>query len=254
MSKFLKHIPYFLLSVVLLMTAHLTLADDKSPLVHILPKHEPEPQLLRNETEILTRRMIAHFEHIDESKRRQLSHEIEQVLILVRKQHPEIAEVTAVDYYVPGQIILIFDPQLTEVVENLVTNKSGMIQLSTGNKEFDELNVQMGLHTVRFLNYSKTFIFYFDPSIHPSVAVKKYRKLQEVIYADANKYLIDGSDLRMTKSNDTWYISVRKAWGDCPSGCIFEEIYYFSVDGNNVVSVPEEVAQESEKFVSLAGH
>ena len=254
--KMPEYLTCLLLSVSFLMAAHLTLADSNAPLVKILSQNESVPEISRSEVEILTGRMMADLsaEHADESARIQLSQEIERALSFVRRQCPEIAEVTAVDYYAPGLITLEFDSQFTDVVADLVNENTGMIHLSTGNKRFDELNVQMGLHAVRHLSLFNNFFFYVDRDIHPIIAARRYLEVEEVVLAEANAYLGDSSDLRLTKSNGTWYMFVRKAWGDCPSGCINQAVSYFTFDGNNVTLVPEDVALKSGQFAKLAGY
>ena len=109
-----EYLTCLLLSVGFLMAAHLTLADSNAPLVKILSQNESVPENSRSEVEILTGRVMADMpaEHADESALIQLSQEIERVLSFVRKQYPETAEVTAVDYYAPGLITLEFDSHL----------------------------------------------------------------------------------------------------------------------------------------------
>ena len=43
----------------------------------------------------------------------------------------------------------------------------------------------------------------------------------------------------------------RRAWGDCPSGCINEELYFFIVDGNEVDQVDPAQAMGIAEFREL---
>ena len=51
---------------------------------------------------------------------------------------------------------------------------------------------------------------------------------RRAVIADARlvRRRIDGSDIAMHKTSGNWHVVMRKAWGDCPSGCIHEETHF----------------------------
>jgi len=61
----------------------------------------------------------------------------------------------------------------------------------------------------------------------------------------------DGPDIDAVKSQGTWYVAVRRAWGDCPAGCIFQEIFFFTVTGSDVERIARAQAMDMILFVDL---
>lgn len=61
----------------------------------------------------------------------------------------------------------------------------------------------------------------------------------------------DGPDIDAVKSQGTWYVAVRRAWGDCPAGCIFQEIFFFTVTGSDVERIARAQAMDMIRFVDL---
>lgn len=66
-----------------------------------------------------------------------------------------------------------------------------------------------------------------------------------------NGFLGDGPDIDAVKSQGTWHVAVRRAWGDCPSGCIFQEIFFFTVKGSEVERIERAQAMDMIQFVDL---
>ena len=65
-------------------------------------------------------------------------------------------------------------------------------------------------------------------------------------------YAIDtGTDIRVFKQGETWYVIFRNGWGDCPSGCIHKESFCFTVRGTDVESIPTAQAQTMPPFQEL---
>ena len=67
----------------------------------------------------------------------------------------------------------------------------------------------------------------FDPREHVYFAGASYEKIEGVIYARPEPMLGGGSDIEVLWSEGKWYAVFRRAWGDCPSGCIFSELSFF---------------------------
>ena len=61
----------------------------------------------------------------------------------------------------------------------------------------------------------------------------------------------DGSDIDAVKSQGIWHVAVRRAWGDCPAGCIFQEIFFFTVKGSDVERIARAQAMDMIRFVDL---
>ena len=66
-----------------------------------------------------------------------------------------------------------------------------------------------------------------------------------------NDFLGDGPDIDAVKSQGTWHVAVRRAWGDCPAGCIYHEIFFFTVKGSDVERIARAQAMDMIPFVDL---
>lgn len=66
-----------------------------------------------------------------------------------------------------------------------------------------------------------------------------------------NGFLGDGPDIDAVKSQGTWHVAFRRAWGDCPAGCIFQEIFFFTVKGSDVERIEHAQAMDMIPFVDL---
>ena len=61
----------------------------------------------------------------------------------------------------------------------------------------------------------------------------------------------DGPDIDAVKSKGRWYVVARRAWGDCPSGCINEEFFFFIVNGADVERIDRAQAMDRAEFREL---
>ena len=82
-------------------------------------------------------------------------------------------------------------------------------------------------------------------------AAAAYAAVEGIEYAEPNAYVGDGSDLDALKSEGRWYVVARRAWGDCPSGCINEELYFFIADDVEVEQVDTAQAMGIAEFMEL---
>ena len=113
--------------------------------------------------------------------------------------------------------------------------ETGQVALHTGHEDFDALNARLGLSAVELFPFvGNECVFYFDEPLNVGEAIRVYSMLEGIEYAEANNFLGDGTDIDAVKSQGTWHVAVRRAWGDCPSGCIFHEIVFFTVKNSDV--------------------
>ncbi len=95
----------------------------------------------------------------------------------------------------------------------------------------------------------------FDPRSDILLTASKYKAIEGVKNARPDASLGDGSGIQALWSDDKWHVVFRKAWGDCPSGCIHSELHYFIEHGVNVVRVNHEDAAAIPQFAEvLAAH
>ncbi len=180
--------------------------------------------------------------------------DIVRVLEVIRSTWPEMAEVNARPRWEPGTLILGLEPSLFKAVSlGLPEEGGGSAPFCTGHPEFDALNVAVGLRGVEILpfEYTRVIVIRFDPREHIYSAGASYGKIEGVIYAEPEFVLRDGSDIEMLWSGGKWYSVFRRAWGDCPSCCIFSELYFFIEHGGKVERIGPQRAAEIEEFAGV---
>ena len=160
-----------------------------------------------------------------------------------------MAEVNARPRWEPGTLILSLEPSLFEAVSVSLPEEGISAPFCTGHPEFDALNAAVGLRGVEVLpfEYTRVIVIRFDPRERIYSAGASYEKIEGVVYAEPNFVSGDGSDIEVLWSEGKWYAVFRRAWGDCPSGCIFSELYFFIEHEGKVERIdPERAAQIEE--------
>ena len=189
---------------------------------------------------------------LDAAERRQLAGEIASVLSGIRDAYPAIEDITARTSYVFGELLVGLEPQLFDAVASLLEDQTGPVTLQTGYAEFDSLNGTLGLSVVVDLFPSfHTATFYFDEYLNVPAAAATYETVEGIEYAESNAYVGDGPDIDAVKSQGRWYVVARHAEGDCPSGCIYQELFFFVVDGTAVQMIDSEKALQVPEFMDL---
>jgi hypothetical protein len=127
----------------------------------------------------------------------------------------------------------------------------------TGDTALDGLNQQLGVAamTVFWSKYYQLVVA--EPCLNPLVnfrsAVKAYGNLSTVSEAELvfPVHLGDGPALDMRERDGSWYVVVREASGDCPSGCIGETLSFFRVRGSTLERIAETEALADPLFTAL---
>lgn len=179
--------------------------------------------------------------------------EIERVLGIIRSTWPEMAEVNARPIWEPGTLILRLEPSLFKAVALGLPEEGVSAPFCTGHPELDALNAAVGLRRVKILpfEYTRVIVIGFDPREHVYSAGASYEKIEGVIYARPEPVLGGGSDIEVLRADGKWYAVFRRAWGDCPSGCIFSELNFFVEHKGDVKRIDPERAAEIEEFAKI---
>ncbi len=180
--------------------------------------------------------------------------EIARVLGIIRSTWPEMAEVNARPRWEPGTLILNLEPSLFKAISlGLPEEEGASAPFCTGHPEFDALNAAVGLRGVEIfpLEYVRAMEIRFDPRERVYSAGASYEKIEGVIYARPVSVLGDSSDIEMLWSDGKWYAVFRRAWGDCPSGCIFSELYFFVEHEGKVERIDLGRAAGIEEFAEI---
>ncbi len=223
-------------------------ATDAAPVVVLADDGRPaeisEAAVLADR--ILMRQSVELFLH---AKRRiELSGEIEAVLKKLKYAYPEVSNFSARASHMPGVLLLGVKPGLFKTVADLLEGKIALVTLHTGNRAFDTLNTRLGLRAVRPFRHTGILIMRFSDLLNVRVARQAYLKITGVVHAEPDAHLGDGSDIEASKTDGVWHIVVRKAWGDCPSGCLYKKMFFFTVRRNSVDRIDPERAMESPPF------
>ena len=220
----------------------------------VLPSEGWEPPML-TEAEILADRLMRREVDsllLDATERSQLAGEIASVLSAIRAAYPAIGDVTARVTYAFGELLVGLEPQLYQAVASLLEDQTGPVTLETGYTGFDSLNGSLGLSVVvNLFPFTRTAIFYFDEYLKVPAAAEAYETVEGIEYAESNAYVGDGPDIDAVNSQGRWYVVLRSAEGDCPAGCIYEELFFFIVDGAAVEMIDRDQALERAEFMNL---
>ncbi len=207
---------------------------------------------------ILARRVILRSDYETESgipdfPGYSLIDDIARVLGLIRAVSPEMVEVSARPKWEPGTLILGLKPSLFEAVSVGLPEEGISGPFCTGHPGFDALNAAVGLRGVEILpfEYAPAIVIRFHPRERIHSAAISYHVIEGIIYASPEFVLGDGSDIEVLWSDGKWYVVFRKAWGDCPSGCIFSEIQFFVEHGGEVERIAPERAEDIEEFARI---
>lgn len=189
----------------------------------------------------------------DVEQRGELIAEIEQILSQIRDAYPAMMEIGIRETHQPRTLLIGLKPDLFEAVAGPASGREGSAVPRTGHVEFDTLNASLGLQVVELfpLLPSGPVIFHFGEHLNIDAAIRAYTAIEGVEYAEPDTFLGDGSDIDAYKSHGTWHVVVRKAWGDCPSSCLYQELFFFTVEGGEVDQIEGVQAMNMAAFAEL---
>lgn len=185
---------------------------------------------------------------LDPERRDRLSQEIGQVLGLLREAYPKTWEVSARMDHRPGMLLVGLKPALLATLALAQRENSTL----TGNAEFDALNERLGLSDAQVFRRAGVAALHFAKYVNLETASKKYREIPGVMFAEPDAQLGDGPDIEVVEVQGIWYVVVRKAWGDCVSGCTHEELSFYSVENGKAHRVEAQQALQEAAFAKLA--
>lgn len=122
---------------------------------------------------------------------------------------------------------------------------------STGHAAFDSLTGVLGLRAALTYPALGVVVLRLDERANVAAATRAYGAIDGVAYAEPDHALGDGPDIEAAKAGETWHVVVRRAWGDCPAGCIHDDLWFFSVAGERVRRVELAQARGVEPFATL---
>jgi hypothetical protein len=152
----------------------------------------------------------------------EITEQIYNDLFAIRSNYPEIAFITYMPRAVPDEIMIGLTAEAAEQFRN------GQYHA------LDELNETYGVIEIdsHLLSFIRLLILKFDQIYNTELLSQIYAdaNLPGVRYAEPNYRIGDGSTII---AEPPYYCFVH-AWGDCPSGCIYREYWYFKVEDGQV--------------------
>ena len=191
---------------------------------------------------------------LDGKSQRALGHEIKQALSLVRRTYPGMAEITVREGHRPGTLILGLEGALRDAVFGAWDDERASAQRRTGHAAFDALTVGLGLWATEPFPALDSVVLYLDERANIAAAIRAYRAIDGVAYAEPDAALGDGSDIEAAKVLGRWHFVFRRAWGDCPSGCIDEELLFFTVADGQAELIELAPARDADAFQALVAN
>ena len=175
-----------------------------------------------------------------------LEHEIGNVLGLIRDRHPAMTEIAARPPV--SSILLRIEGSLRDGIAGAWTESETGSEAPTGHAAFDDLNARYGLETAEFWPAFDTVILHFAELADLHAALEAYSAIDGVADAEPDRLLTDGPDIALSTRDGVWHVVMRNAWGDCPSGCIHDELHYFTVKDAHVDRIDGEIALDMPEF------
>ncbi len=186
---------------------------------------------------------------LDIDRRQTLAAEIGAVLSAVRSLDPEIEHVFARAAHAPGRLTIGLEQALfREIAPRLA---DGARLPTTGFAGFDSLNLVLAPRIENILSFSDVLILCYESHVNIVAAGEAYAAVPGVEYASPDQVIGDGPDVAVRRSNGIWFVAVREAWGDCPSGCLFDRVRFFTVEGGVATRTARESALERPEFQEL---
>ena len=188
---------------------------------------------------------------LDGERQRVLGREIKRALSLIRRTHPAMAEVAVRKGYRPGSLILGLEGVLRDAAFAAWEDASASAPPGTGQAAFDALNGGLGLRAVQPFSALDSVVLHLNERANIAVAMWVYQAIDGVAYVEPDASLGDGSDIEAAKVDGTWHFVFRRAWGDCPAGCINEDLSFFTVAGGEAERIEPAQARDMDAFAAL---
>lgn len=159
--------------------------------------------------------------------------EIASGLAGLRSRYPEVAALSAGPHANRLMIgILAPENQRLAVVAQQTRQGGFAVKLpSLGIKSIDDAVLSLGgRYQVTALGNTNVMIFVdFARPLDIRKMASRIKSLPGVKYAAPDRFTGGSGGINVAKAGDTWRLTFTHGWGDCPSGCINNEAWYFTI-------------------------
>lgn len=188
---------------------------------------------------------------LDAKRQRALGREIKQALSLIRRAYPAMADVSVRQEYGRAALVLGLEGALRDAAFAAWEDGNAAVPSATGHAAFDALGAELGLRAVQPYPALDSAVLYLGERANVAAALWAYRAIDGVGYAEPNAMLGDGSDIEAARAEGRWHFVFRRAWGDCPAGCIDEELSFFTVADGEAALIEPTRASAMDAFTAL---
>ena len=214
-----------------------------------------EPETINSESETLADLILFETDNLllEEETRNALIQDMDRGLDLIRENEQEkVGNISVRPPFEMNRLILNVEFDLFETIANVALNEQIAV-FETGFKGFDDLNSLAAADSFYAHDWSfgSYISIWFDAGINLAQAREKYNAIDEIVSAEFNHNGGDESNIRAEKVNDITYFVFMRGNGDCPSGCIYEAYFYFSVDASGYQEFDENDAMKLDVFTRL---
>ena len=114
-------------------------------------------------------------------------------------------------------------------------------EVASGNGALDELVQRYGLGLVsdRMTGPYRHVVLRSANAVNIHALAARLAELRGVRWAEPNMVLGDGSDIEAERDGDSWLITFRLGWNDCPAGCIESHYWRFRIMDHGSVTLVE---------------
>ena len=154
---------------------------------------------------------------LDGRRQRTLGHEIKQALSLIRRSYPAMASITARDAHGTATLLLGLEGALRDAVVGTWDGESTSAPPRTGHAAFDALNATLGLRAVQPpFPALDSVVLHLDERANIAAAIRAYRAIGGVAYAEPDAALGDGPDIEAAKVQGSLALRLSPGVGRLP--------------------------------------
>ena len=133
-----------------------------------------------------------------------------------------------------GQVNIKYSPFSQPSLIYVGLDSSAFTDAQAGRyHEWDSLNNYYRMDSIRLLPQFHLAVLQFEGRLNPVLLVDAYSGLSGMQYSHTESWIGDWSTLVALFENNVVKYFFRLGFGDCPSGCIYSNFFYFTVDDDS---------------------
>ena len=221
----------------LLSLTSVNFADDLAFEIQVVSTDQAINLPERSEAEQLAERLLMEESSepvLDLNELQRLSAEIQTGLNAVRDFEPSMSVMTARAHFRSDMLIIDLQSDLGIKAKEIIEDVSGKVMFITGVKDFDELNMKLGLFAIQYFKHVDIFLFYFENPINVPAALIQYSEIDGVEFAEPDVNLVEWTDIEVYRKNGSWIFVFKPPPSPDLTEQFGHELFYYSVKDGKV--------------------